>query len=136
MTLRAAAALLTCGLALPPPAAAADSWQYFCFESAAQFAAISPKTVFSVFPNPSAVVSAAKPAPGFAADEAPAAAEAAPAAAQSEEELIAAQLRELKGTCYFMRVGYCAHTCEPPSEPPTHCPRLAAARMPATSSTR
>ena len=114
----------------PPP-----SWQYFCFESANQFAAVANKAIFTILPeiDPGGGQKPSTPEPS----EEPAdrkvqqypepeeqtqswteksdvpgevAADASEVADADEDELTVAaavaKLASLRGTCYFMRQGY------------------------------
>ena len=93
-------------LLLFPLASAANEWQYFCFDSAAQFGRLSKNTIFSVLPDPSGRQSAMQPpaAPSLpepvVAPEEPAGADASPF------ESAQAALKNIAEACYFMRVGY------------------------------
>jgi hypothetical protein len=90
-------------------ATAADGheWQYFCFESAAQFGRISKETVFSVLPDPGSPKPAAAPAaPVEPVESEPAASAPAVDASLTLKQRVEEQLRVLNEHCYFMRVQY------------------------------
>lgn len=105
-TKRSAAALAVVAIIAPTIGApdAPSQWQYFCFESASQFAQVATKTIFSVLPDPEGGVAERRRAEAAAVSSSSSAGDASGVATTVEQA--AAKLSALRGTCYFMRIGY------------------------------
>jgi hypothetical protein len=96
-----------------------STWQYFCFDSEAKFAAVAQKAVFSILPNPDGSIpnreaNAPQQAPEEEEEERETPAKSAERAEDADpgNEAVSPlrtatfKLKPLRGTCYFMRVGY------------------------------
>ena len=107
--LRRAAVCAAAILALAAPAHASEkgdppaTWQYFCFDSATQFAEAATKTIFSLLPDPEGGSAERRRAEAASASSSSSGGDSS---AATTIEQATTRLAGLRGTCYFMRVGY------------------------------